>query len=75
MKAVDIFNILIQAMMKESGECQPEAMDSEDTLFMLYTSGSTGNPKGVVHSQAGYLLYASLTQKVTFTSTDHNYIN
>ena len=54
----------LQAMMKESGECQPEAMDSDDTLFMLYTSGSTGNPKGVVHSQAGYLLYASLTQKV-----------
>jgi len=57
---------LDEAMMKESGECQPEAMDSDDTLFMLYTSGSTGNPKGVVHSQAGYLLYASLTQKLVF---------
>lgn len=58
--------------MMESGECQPEAMDSDDTLFMLYTSGSTGNPKGVVHSQAGYLLYASLTHKVKFIIAIHN---
>lgn len=53
-------------MAKESGECEPAVMDSEDLLFMLYTSGSTGNPKGVVHSQAGYLLYASLTQRLVF---------
>ena len=53
-------------MTKVSGECEPVAMDSEDSLFMLYTSGSTGNPKGIVHSQAGYLLYASLTHKLVF---------
>jgi len=53
-------------MVKESGECEPAVLDSEDLLFMLYTSGSTGNPKGIVHSQAGYLLYASLTHSLVF---------
>lgn len=51
-------------MSKESTICQPEVMNSEDLLFLLYTSGSTGKPKGVAHSQAGYLLYAAVTQKV-----------
>ena len=46
--------------------CPPEPMHSEDPLFMLYTSGSTGKPKGVVHSQAGYLLGATLTCKYVF---------
>lgn len=53
-------------MIKESCECEPAVLDSEDLLFMLYTSGSTGNPKGVAHSQAGYLLYASLTHQLVF---------
>ena len=44
--------------------CAPESMGSEDTLFLLYTSGSTGKPKGLVHTQAGYLLYAALTHRV-----------
>lgn len=44
--------------------CAPESMNSEDMLFMLYTSGSTGSPKGLVHTQAGYLLYAAMTHKV-----------
>ncbi len=39
-------------------------MDSEDPLFMLYTSGSTGKPKGLIHTQAGYLLYAAFTFQV-----------
>ena len=51
-------------MAKESSECPPEMMDSEDHLFLLYTSGSTGKPKGLAHSTAGFLTYASLTQKV-----------
>lgn len=42
------------------------AMKSEDPLFMLYTSGSTGKPKGLVHSSAGYLLYALKTCQWTF---------
>ena len=41
-------------------------LDSEDNLFLLYTSGSTGKPKGMVHTQAGYLLYAAVTHKYTF---------
>ena len=55
-------------MEKESAECPPEMMDSEDHLFLLYTSGSTGKPKGLAHSTAGYLTYASLTQKVCLVS-------
>ncbi|XP_041921163.1 acetyl-coenzyme A synthetase 2-like, mitochondrial isoform X1 [Alosa sapidissima] len=57
---------LEEAMAKESVECPPEPMESEDMLFMLYTSGSTGKPKGIVHTQAGYLLYASLTHQYVF---------
>ena len=48
--------------------CAIEPMESEDPLFTLYTSGSTGKPKGLVHSQAGYLLYAGLTHQVHLTS-------
>ncbi|XP_004874833.1 acetyl-coenzyme A synthetase 2-like, mitochondrial isoform X2 [Heterocephalus glaber] len=54
---------LEQEMAQEAPVCIPESMGSEDMLFMLYTSGSTGTPKGLVHTQAGYLLYAALTHK------------
>ncbi|XP_043913666.1 acetyl-coenzyme A synthetase 2-like, mitochondrial [Protopterus annectens] len=57
---------LEEAMAKEEAVCPPEIMESEDMLFMLYTSGSTGKPKGIVHTQAGYLLYAGLTHKYVF---------
>ena len=53
-----------QEMSKHSSTCAPEVMDSEEQLFLLYTSGSTGQPKGLVHTQAGYLLYATVTTKV-----------
>ncbi|KAK2141361.1 hypothetical protein LSH36_1111g01020 [Paralvinella palmiformis] len=51
---------------KQSTECSPEVMNSEDILFLLYTSGSTGKPKGIVHTQAGYLLYAACTHQLVF---------
>ncbi|XP_032317589.1 acetyl-coenzyme A synthetase 2-like, mitochondrial isoform X1 [Camelus ferus] len=57
---------LEQAMAKEEPVCAPESMGSEDILFLLYTSGSTGKPKGLVHTQAGYLLYAALTHRLVF---------
>ncbi|MBX3022737.1 MAG: acetate--CoA ligase [Bdellovibrionales bacterium] len=50
----------------ESKSCQPEVMDAEDPLFLLYTSGSTNKPKGVLHTSGGYLTYASFTHEMVF---------
>uniref|UniRef100_A0A8C3RK10 Acetyl-coenzyme A synthetase n=1 Tax=Chelydra serpentina TaxID=8475 RepID=A0A8C3RK10_CHESE len=61
---------LEEEMMKEDVCCEPAVMESEDLLFLLYTSGSTGKPKGLVHSQAGYLLYAAITHKYVFDYHD-----
>lgn len=53
-----------------SSDCAPEEMNAEDPLFILYTSGSTGQPKGVLHTTGGYLVWASFTHQYVFDYHD-----
>ncbi|MBH38161.1 acetate--CoA ligase [bacterium] len=59
-----------EALNSSSSYHEPESMDSEDPLFILYTSGTTGKPKGIIHTTGGYLTHAQYSTKIVFDLKD-----
>ncbi|MFN3871000.1 MAG: acetate--CoA ligase [Aquificaceae bacterium] len=65
-----LFVSLDELIKNSSPECEPVEMDAEDPLFILYTSGTTGKPKGVLHTTGGYMVGTYFTTKITFDLHD-----
>ncbi|HUG42317.1 MAG TPA: acetate--CoA ligase [Longimicrobiales bacterium] len=61
-----------ELMQDAPADCPAEAMDAEDVLYILYTSGTTGKPKGVVHTTGGYLTHVYATTKLVFDLKDED---